>query len=91
MEHARLTSRQEAVLREVAWGTEHFGALVTGIATRHRDVVALLKKKLVADAGAVLVCDEDGFVCHPQRYRRGWKITDAGKKALTDIDGDAAP
>jgi hypothetical protein len=91
MEHAKLTRRQEAVLREVAWGTEHFGALVTGRATRNWEVVALLKKKLVADAGAVLVCDGDGFVCHPERYRQGWKITDAGKKALTVIDGEAAP
>jgi hypothetical protein len=91
MKHAGLTRRQEAALREVAWGTEHFGALVTGGATRHRDVDSLFKKKLVADAGAVLVCDEDGFVRQPERYRQGWKITDAGKKALTDIDGDATP
>jgi hypothetical protein len=90
MGHAKLTRRQEAVLREVAWETEHVGALVTGRATRHLEVFELLKK-LVADAGAVLVCDGDGFVCHPERYRRGWKITDAGTKALTDIDGDATP
>ena len=77
-----MTDRQRAALKNVAWGTEHFGALVTCRSTRKRDVLALVAQGLVADAGMVAVCDGDGFLLQPERYRQGWKITDAGKKAM---------
>lgn len=77
-----MTKRQFAALRQVAWGTNHFGALVTGRVTRLADVLALHALGFVADAGMVAVCDGDGFLLQPERYRQGWKITEAGKKAL---------
>jgi hypothetical protein len=77
-----MTEIQLAALREVAWGTEHFGALVTGGPTRKRDVMALAKLGLVADAGMCVMCDGDGFKIQPERYRRGWKITAKGKLVL---------
>lgn len=81
-----MTPKQRDALETVAWGTEHFGALATGGATRLRDVVALFRLGLVTDAGMVALCDGDGFTIQPERYRQGWKITEAGKKAL-----EAAP
>lgn len=78
----KLGRRQRAALETVAWGTEHFGALVTGSNTRASVVRSLLAKGLVKDAGMVAVCDGDGFLLIPERYRQGWAITNAGKKAL---------
>lgn len=77
-----MTKRQRAALESVALGTEHFGALVTGHVTRKSDVLRLYAIGYVADAGMVAICDGDGFVLQPERYRQGWKVTDAGKKAL---------
>lgn len=73
---------QRDALRAVAWGTEHFGSLATGGNVRKRDMIALEKKGLVEDVGPVAMCDGDGFTIQPERYRQGWKITEAGKKAL---------
>jgi 23S rRNA C2498 (ribose-2'-O)-methylase RlmM len=82
----KLTRRQEEVLRRVAWGTENFGALVTGRMTPVAVVRALMKKDLVADAGMVAVCDGDGFLVQPERYRQGWKITGEGKAVLKEVE-----
>lgn len=81
----KLTRRQLSALEKVAWGTEHFGALVTGRQTPVSVVRALLKKGLVKDAGMVAVCDGDGFLLQPGRYRQGWAITAAGKAALSGL------
>lgn len=80
-----MTDNQRAALERVAWGTEHFGSLVTGRVTRKRDVLALCKKGLVADAGMVAVCDGDGYLVVPERYRLGWKITAKGKQVLAAL------
>jgi hypothetical protein len=77
-----MTKAQRAALERVAWGTKHFGALVTGRVTRKRDVIALFERGFVADAGMVAVCDGDGFLLQPQCYRQAWKITTKGKAAL---------
>ena len=77
-----MTKAQRRALEKVAWGTEHFGAFCTGRQTRLRDVAALEEQGLVACVGWVAVCDGDGFLLQPERYRRGWKITAAGKAAL---------
>lgn len=81
---APITPHQQSALERVAWGTEHFGSLVTGRMTRKRTVISLFRRGLVADAGMVAVCDGDGFLLVPERYRQGWKITPAGRKALAN-------
>lgn len=78
----KLGRRQRAALESVAWGTEHFGALVTGESTRAEVVRSLHAKGLVKDAGMVAVCDGDGYLLQPERYRQGWAITEAGKAVL---------
>jgi hypothetical protein len=80
----KLTKQQAHALGRVAWGTKHFGALTTGGDTRRRDVLALLDKGLVADAGMCALCDGDGFTLQPERYRQGWKTTEAGAQWLKD-------
>jgi hypothetical protein len=44
--------------------------------------LALVARGLVKDAGFAVACDGDGFALQPERYRQGWTITEAGKKAL---------
>lgn len=82
MIQAKMTARQRESLERVAWGTEHFGALVTGRVTRSRDVLALHSLGLVRDAGMVAMCDGDGYLLQPERCRQGWAITDAGLAVL---------
>lgn len=79
-----LTRKQRDVLETVAWGTENFGALVTGRNTPVSVVRALVRKGLVKDAGMVAVCDGDGFTIQPERYRQGWAVTEAGAAALKE-------
>jgi len=79
-----MTPLQRRVLRSVAWGTEHFGALVTGGSSPRRVVRRLVAMGLVKSVGMVAVCDGDGFLVHPERYREGFAITDAGEVALED-------
>jgi hypothetical protein len=82
-----VTRAQLRALKAVAWGTKHFGALVTNRQTRRRDVVALHAKGLVADAGTGSVCDGDGFLVWPECYRQGWRITVKGTKVLAKQEG----
>lgn len=82
----KLGSAQRRALETVAWGTEHFGALVTGQSTRRAVVLRLFDMGLVADGGMVAVCDGDGYLLQPERYRQGWKITEAGTKALEETN-----
>lgn len=86
MSAINLTKRQRAALERVAWGTEHFGALVTGRVTPVSVVRSLLHRGLVKDAGMISVCDGDGFLLQPERYRQGWAITEMGKAALREAE-----
>jgi len=74
-----LTPIQRAALRAVAWGTKHFGALVTGRATPLRTVRRLVALGLVESAGTVAVCDGDGFLVRPERHRQGFRLTASGR------------
>jgi hypothetical protein len=84
----KLGKAQMRALETVAWGTEHYGALVTGQSTRRAVVLALLRKGLVADAGMVAVCDGDGYLLQPERWLQGWKITEAGKAVLAMAESE---
>lgn len=81
-----LTKKQRQALRSVAWGTKHFGSLMTGRETSRRTVLALVKRGLCESVGMVAMCDGDGFLVQPERYREGFAITKAGKKLLRQID-----
>ena len=73
-------------LETVAWGEEHFGSVTTGGPLRKRDVDAAIRKGLVVEVGAVTLCDGDGFTIHPERYRTGYKLTEAGRRQVRPND-----
>lgn len=82
----KLTQARVRALETAAWGTEHFGAVVTGWKTRLRDVLVLVELGLMESAGDVVVCDGDGFALVPERYRPGWRLTPAGRQWLKDTE-----
>ncbi len=77
-----LTKARLDALDTVAWGTLHFGAVLTGGAIRKRDVEWLEAHGYAKCKGPVIVCDGDGFAKVPERYRPGWSITEKGEEAL---------
>lgn len=74
-----LTKRERALLKSVAWGTEHFGGLTTRSTTT---IAQLAGKRLVRSLGLVAVCDGDGFTLQPERWREGWTLTPKGRRWL---------
>lgn len=76
---SKLPKRERDLLQDIAWGTEHFGSLVTRAKVTAGRLVA---KKLARSVGQVLVVDGDGFAVQPERWRHGWTITEKGKRWL---------
>lgn len=76
-----LPRRQLDALETVAWGMDHFGAILTGRGIRLRVVRALMRKGYVESAGSVAVCDGDGFMVQPERWREGFRLTESGIQA----------
>jgi hypothetical protein len=85
-----LTTKQLLAMRSIAWGQRHFGALVTGRVTTRATVRALERKSLACSAGTVAVCDGDGFLVQPQRYREGFRLTAQGLAFLIADDNNDA-
>ena len=86
-----LTDRQVRILRDLEWASRAFaastpGALLTSDRFRVRDGRALQRRRLAEDAGRVLVVDGDGATVEPERYRRGYTITEKGRALLTRLD-----
>jgi len=77
-----ITPGQLDALRTIAWGVKHFGALVTGRSVTLRTVRVLVARGLVESAGLVALCDEDGFLLQPERWRRGFRLSVAGRDFL---------
>lgn len=71
-------------LTQVAWGQHFFGALFTGRHFPVRKMRALESRGLVTSIGACALCDGDGFIIMPERYRDGWQLTAAGIASLVD-------
>lgn len=75
----KLPKRERKLLRSIAWGTEHFGALATRATVTAR---RLEEKGLAKYKGLGVVCDGDGFALQPERERDCWAITAKGKRWL---------
>lgn len=89
-----LTPSVASLLDQFEWGEEHFGSLLTGRTVRRDQVRRAVAAGVVESAGMVVVCDDDGFAREPERWREGFKLTDAGRAALAEwraISGAAAP
>lgn len=74
-----LTRKQRDAVEAIGWGMRHFGSVVTNRHVRRRTVQALIRKGLAESVGRVQLCDDDGFMCEPERYREGFRLTHAGR------------
>lgn len=77
-----LTPKQLDTLRVVGDAQEHYGSLVTNSAYPRSVVVRLVLLGLVESAGVVRVCDDTGSPYEPERWREGFKLTQAGRLLL---------
>lgn len=73
-----LTPAQQDALGSLAWGTYHFGSLLTGRQTPRRVVMALCRKGLAQSVGLVEPCDDDGFRIEGRLEREGFSLTPQG-------------
>lgn len=70
------------VLQALAWGEKHFGSLTTGRTIRLRDMRRCIESGLAESVGPVVLCDGDGYTIEPERYRAGYRMTEAGRAVL---------
>lgn len=74
--------KRRNVLDTIQWAEDEFGSMVTGGIVTRRDVMRCVRAGLVQSAGMVVVMDDDGGIKEPERYREGFKLTDAGRREL---------
>lgn len=77
-------------LSTTAWAMHHFGSVCTGGNLQLRDIKRAISKGLIESVGSVPICDGDGFAVLPERYREGFRLTDAGKDELRERDPQSA-
>lgn len=76
---SKLPKRERELLRQLAWGTKHFGSF----APRGKVTVRKLEAKGLAKyKGLGVVVDGDGWALQPERWRDCWAITAKGKRWL---------
>lgn len=80
MSEVRLTDNQRDAMDSLAWGEWFFGSLTPTRTTQRRVIEALVAKGLAESVGVVAMCDDDGFLVQPERYREGFRLTDEGLK-----------
>lgn len=78
-----ITWRDFNRLEAIEWAEDEFGSLITTRQFPRRAILRLVERGLVRSAGLVTVLDGDGGMVEPERFREGFKLTDAGKQALT--------
>lgn len=74
--------KQRAVLETVADAEDHYGSLVTNGQCSRRDVMRCVNAGLVESAGLVTLLDDDCSPFAPERWREGFRLTQAGRAAL---------
>ena len=75
--------KQRDVLETIAWAEKHFGSLTTTRQLPRRDMMRAVKAGLAQSAGIIELCDGDGFLISPSRFREGFVLTEKGRAALT--------
>lgn len=73
-------------LDTVAWGEKHFGCVIAGGPLKLRDIQRAKAKGFVESVGIVAVCDDDGALKQPERYREGFTLTESGKAKLREYE-----
>ncbi|OPY60585.1 MAG: hypothetical protein A4E57_04421 [Syntrophorhabdaceae bacterium PtaU1.Bin034] len=69
---------QRDVLEAIAWAEEHFGSLMPNEQCPREEVLKAVEAGLAYSVGAVVLCDGDGFMLHPEVWDEGFALTDAG-------------
>lgn len=82
-----LTKKQIEYLSNVHWAERHFGSYAPRGSIHLK---SLVEKGLVKSVGVVCLCDEDGGIKEPERYREGFVLTEDGNKVLDGNDEDKA-
>jgi hypothetical protein len=82
----KLTKMQKTALRDVEWGVKHFGGLCAGGDATTRRLTGLEALGLVENQGQVFLCDGDGWILQPERYRTGWGLTAAGRCVTDEME-----
>lgn len=73
------------VLELAEWGEQNFGGgVVTNRVLRRREVLRAEARGLVKSLGRVPLCDDDGHIVMPERYREAWQLTEAGRIKLAE-------
>lgn len=72
------------VLTQLEWGMKHFDGLSSSRSLPRRDIVREIHKGLVESLGMMPLCDGDGFLIVPERYRECFGLTEAGRKHLAE-------
>ncbi len=70
------------LLETVGWAEDLFGSLVTTRSCARRDVMREVKNGLTESIGPVALCDDDGGILDPERYREGFRLTKKGREFL---------
>ncbi len=73
--------KRRDLLETIADCEDRFGSLITGGRVTRRDVMRCVAAGLVESAGRVVVMDGD-FAAEPERFRQGFKLTAAGRRAI---------
>ena len=81
-----LTDRQHGHLLTVRWGEQHFDGLCAGGDVRTRDLRALERRGFVRCIGFMPVADGDGWTKQPERERRAYVLTEAGRAVIACRD-----
>jgi hypothetical protein len=74
--------KRRDVLESIAYAEGDYGSLVTGGPVRRRDVLRAVERGLAQSVGLVRVLDDDGHPSEPERFREGFRLTEAGRRGI---------
>lgn len=61
---------------------KNYDALIPHAGLRKSQIKKALATGCVRSVGRCLVCDEDGGIKHPERYKEGFELTEKGRDLL---------
>lgn len=79
--------KQRDVLELIEWGEKHFGSITTNRQLPRRDMLRCVQVGLAKSQGQVAMCDGDGGLIQPERYREGFILTGRGRSAIAAYRG----
>lgn len=77
-------------LATTAWAEYHFGSVCSSQHLRRSTIMRAVQRGWMEAIGMVAICDADGFLLQPERYREGFVLTAEGKRVLRRRDPQTA-